>query len=120
MIDRVTKGHSVVALVLALCGVAAMLALLVLGGEADIFKGVFADAGNDRAGDDPDGGKLGRFFQAIERVREPANLAMIAVVPLGLAAGGGMLAIGVQQGMRLIGAAVGAAALVLLGNGIVA
>lgn len=56
----------------------------------------------------------------IDRIRKPATIALGAVVPLTLIVGGGILAMGIRRGMQLIAIAVGAGALVLLGNGLAA
>lgn len=112
MADRVNTPLRVALVVLVVCGVAAILGLLVLSGGADIFKNAL----------DPGGaGRLNTFVTTInDDVKGPVNLAMATIVPIGLAAGGGMMALGQSRGMGIIGASAGAGALVLLGNGLVA
>jgi hypothetical protein len=100
------------ALPLALCALVAIVVLTALSGHIDIFKNAL-DAKNP--------GGLSEFINTVEgKVTAPVNTAMAALVPIGLAAGGGLMAAGSQKGMPIMMSSGAAGGLVLLGNGFIA
>jgi hypothetical protein len=97
--------------------VAAALALLVLGGGADIFQGIVEDEENLQ-GEAPGG--LAGVQTAVEEVKGPATVVLGSAVPIGLAAGGALMAVGQRKGMQVIATSGATGLLVLLGNGLAA
>jgi hypothetical protein len=95
---------------LAMCAAAAVVVLIGLFDHAHIFETLLPNQGGDK--------DLGGFDNAINKVKGPINAAFAATVPIGLAAGGGLMAIGSQKGLPVIVSSAGAGAIVLLGNGL--
>lgn len=87
---------------------AGFVLLLVLGAEPHLLK--------------PDGEATGLedFTSAVNDVKGPATIALASVGTLGMLVGGGLLALGQQPGVRIMGMSAGALAGVFLGNGLIA
>jgi hypothetical protein len=100
------------ALPLALGVLVAIVVLIALSGPLDIFKNALH--ANDK-------GELDGFINTVDdEVKGPVNTAMAALVPIGLAGGGALMAAGSQKGMPIMISSGAAGALVLLGNGFIA
>jgi hypothetical protein len=74
----------------------------------------------------PDAGKNGEneknlkdFVDAVNKVKDPATIALGSVGFVGVLAGGGLLALGQQTGVRIMGMSAGAIGGVFLGNGLI-
>jgi hypothetical protein len=92
---------------LALALGAAFVLLALLGLEPNLLK------------PDGDSKSLGTFIQKVNDVKGPATIALGSVGFCGMLAGGGLLALGQQTGVRIMGMSAGALAGVFLGNGLI-
>jgi hypothetical protein len=59
------------------------------------------------------------FTKKVDAVKTPAEFALGSISALGMLAGGGLVAIGMQQGMRMMALSAAAGLGVLLGNGLI-
>lgn len=103
-------GHA--ALPLAMFTIALAVILLVLSEHVEIIDRVMG--GGDRHGD------LSQVRTVANQIKGPANVTFGTLVPLGILAGGALMAFGNRRGIQLMGTSAGAGAVVLLGNGVAA
>jgi hypothetical protein len=87
------------------------LAVALVGGDVELMKRSMNTDGNS---------DLDAFQTLLTDLQGPANLALVTIVPLGLAVGGGMMALGSRKGVPVMVSSAGAGAFVILGNGLVA
>ena len=92
-----------------LLGLAAVVALLILAGGAELLK----PAGGEKEG-------LKDFIDKVEAVKKPATAAFAATSGLGLLAGAAMTGMGMQSGIRMMTLSGLAGGGVVLGNGVIA
>jgi hypothetical protein len=101
-----------VALPLALFALTLTVIALLLGDHADIIKKTMSGGGS--AGD------LKKVTDVVGNIKGPANVTFGSLVPLGILAGGALLAFGNRKGVQLIATSAAAGAVVLLANGVAA
>jgi hypothetical protein len=100
------------ALPLALFALTLAVIALLLGEHADIINRTMSGGGS--AGD------LGKVRKVVADIKGPANVTFGSLVPLGILAGGALLAFGNRKGVQLLATSAAAGAVVLLGNGVAA
>jgi hypothetical protein len=96
----------------AITGLAAAIAVALVGGHADIVR--------KAAGIDDSSDGLERFVNAANALVTPAVIAIAAIAPLACIVGAGALMFGNRKGLVIIGAALGTLVFVASIKGIVA
>lgn len=96
-------------LVVGVACVALLVVGVVLGAWPELLKPTASQHGG-----------LGDFINAVNNVKGPATIAMGSLSGVGLALGGGLLALGQQTGVRVMAMSAAAGGGVLLGNGLIA
>jgi hypothetical protein len=113
MTDVAAKPRSahLTAIVLVIGLLVAAVALIVGGGPADIINKTVPKNDVD--------GQVQPFINMIEALKQPLNLALVTVVPLGATVGAGMVACGSRRGPQVVVSSLAAGAVVVLGNGLI-
>jgi hypothetical protein len=97
-----------VGLVLLVLYIAAVVAFVVVGAFPHLLE---PDSANGQG--------LGEFIEKVNGVKGPATIAMGSLSGVGLALGGGLMAVGQQTGARIMTMSAVAGGGVALGNGVI-